>query len=90
MELDTKITPELKEEGEFRDTVRRIQEERKRANFRPKDKIVLVATADASGKAFLSRHADALKREANLAEIVFDEKDAPTGRPHMRFEFTHA
>ncbi|MBI1957101.1 MAG: class I tRNA ligase family protein [Candidatus Niyogibacteria bacterium] len=90
VELDTKITPELKEEGELRDTIRRIQEERKRANFRHNDKIILVVRADADGKAFFDRHADTLKREANLAEIVFDEKDAPTGRPHMRFEFTHA
>jgi len=37
--LDTEITPELKEEGIIREIIRNIQEMRKKANLKPKDKI---------------------------------------------------
>ncbi|MBI2450196.1 MAG: class I tRNA ligase family protein [Candidatus Nealsonbacteria bacterium] len=37
--LDTKITPELKEEGIIREVIRQINEMRKEAGFKPKDKI---------------------------------------------------
>ena len=39
VELDTKITVELKEEGIIRDIIREIQGMRKKANLKPKDKI---------------------------------------------------
>ena len=39
LKLDTKITPELKEEGMVRDVIRQIQEMRKKAGLKPKDKI---------------------------------------------------
>ncbi|MAG44379.1 isoleucine--tRNA ligase [bacterium] len=40
--LDTKITPELKREGEERELIREIQNLRKKENLLPKDKIRLV------------------------------------------------
>ena len=39
LKLETKITPELKEEGMIREVIRNIQEMRKEAGFKPKDKI---------------------------------------------------
>ena len=39
IELDTKLTPELKKEGFTREMIRRIQELRKKANLVPSDKI---------------------------------------------------
>ena len=39
LKLDTKITPELKEEGQVREVIRQIQEMRKKAGYKPKDKI---------------------------------------------------
>lgn len=41
--LDTKITPKLKEEGEFRDIVRQIQVLRKETGLSPTDKITIIA-----------------------------------------------
>ncbi len=41
VELDTIITPELKEEGDMRDLVRTIQDLRKKAELNPNDRIVL-------------------------------------------------
>ncbi len=39
VEIDTRITPELKEEGIIREVIRHIQEMRKKAGLKPKDKI---------------------------------------------------
>jgi len=39
IELNTKITPELKEEGMVRDAIRQIQDMRKQAGLKPADKI---------------------------------------------------
>jgi len=41
VELDTKITPEIKEEGETRELIRRVQELRKRAGCRLDEKIII-------------------------------------------------
>jgi len=41
LKLETKITPELKEEGMIREVIRNIQEMRKEAGFKPKDKILV-------------------------------------------------
>src|SRR3989344_8732624 len=39
VDLDTKITPELKKEGEAREIVRLIQEERKKIGTKPNEKV---------------------------------------------------
>ncbi len=39
IELDTKVTPELKKEGEARDIVRKIQEERKKLGTNLDEKV---------------------------------------------------
>ena len=41
LELDTKITPELKAEGQLRELMRIVQDLRKEAGYTPKDKIYL-------------------------------------------------
>ena len=51
IELDTKITPQLKEEGIVREIIRQIQDLRKRAGLTPKDKISL----QFSGSDFLNK-----------------------------------
>ncbi len=49
VELDTALTPELKEEGELRELLRKIQDLRKEKGLQVGDKAVLVATADLKG-----------------------------------------
>lgn len=46
VELDTTITPELKEEGDMRDLIRTIQDLRKKAELNPNDPIVLTITSE--------------------------------------------
>ena len=47
IELDTKITPKLKEEGLAREVIRNIQEMRKKAGLKPKDKISILYSGGA-------------------------------------------
>jgi isoleucyl-tRNA synthetase len=49
VELDTTITPELKEEGDMRDLVRTIQDLRKKAELNPSDRIVLTVPSEFAG-----------------------------------------
>ena len=67
IELDLGITPELKEEGMFRDLIRQIQDMRKKAGLEPKDKIVLGLTGD---KKFISKFSGKLKKEVGAKNIV--------------------
>lgn len=53
VELDTNITPELKREGDIRELSRAIQDFRKTSGLTPSDKIALVVTTDAEGKALI-------------------------------------
>ena len=48
LKLDTEITPELKKEGMVRDVLRHIQEMRKIARFKPKDKILIRYSGEAA------------------------------------------
>lgn len=60
VELDVKITPELKNEGILRDITRVVQDLRKRAGLQPKDKISLFIEAEGGIKKVI---------EDNLAEF---------------------
>lgn len=66
-ELDTKITPELKEEGELRELLRKIQDLRKEAGLTMKDKAALTASEDLKG--LISRHEEDIKKATNLSSI---------------------
>jgi len=73
IELDLNITPELKEEGIFRDLVRHIQDMRKKSGLMPKDKIVLsIASKDPAGKFFVKKFEERFKEEVNAGKLVTD------------------
>jgi isoleucyl-tRNA synthetase len=63
--LDTAITPELREEGLLRDVVRMVQGLRHDANYIPKDKIVLMIKTDPELGGILDKNTDLLKKEVN-------------------------
>jgi isoleucyl-tRNA synthetase len=72
--LDTNITPELKEEGMFREWVRSIQGWRKDQNFSITDRpAVRIVSKDAD---FLNHHAEALISATGLQslEVVVGEE----------------
>jgi isoleucyl-tRNA synthetase len=69
VELDTNITPELKREGDIRELSRSIQDFRKTSGLTPSDKIALVVTTDAEGKALIESGRDELMKATGLIEI---------------------
>ncbi|MDP3052825.1 MAG: DUF5915 domain-containing protein [bacterium] len=75
LELDTKITPELKAEGVLRDLTRLVQGLRQDAGYQPKDKIILMIEAPAELKEILEKNNVFLKKEINAHDIELRHSD---------------
>ena len=73
LKLDTKITPELKEEGILREIIRNLQEMRKMAGYTPKDMISI--QFDGSGKI-----SDILIKNKNKIIVETKSRDLKLGR----------
>jgi isoleucyl-tRNA synthetase len=56
MLLDTELTDELREEGDIRELIRRIQEMRKHSGLTPKDAVILQIDTTDRGREILGRH----------------------------------
>jgi len=67
--LDTKITPELKEEGIIREIVRHIQEMRKEASLKPKDKILVGYLGGEYISEILEKNKDSILGEARVLDL---------------------
>ena len=74
LKLDTKITPELKEEGIIREIIRNIQEMRKKANLKPKDRIKVWYSGDSELNNFLLRNKEFILAEAKVKDLTSGEK----------------
>jgi len=68
--LDTKITSRLREEGILREVVRHIQEMRKEAGFKPKDKILVFFSAESELNDILERNKETLLREGSFKDFL--------------------
>ncbi len=73
--LDTTITPLLKQEGQFRDLLRSIQELRKEMVLTPADVVVLRIQTNANGQALVEKFASEIKKTALIREIIFGETE---------------
>src|SRR3989339_47994 len=71
VELDTVITPELKEEGELREIVRGLQDLRKKSGLNPGQKIVLLVQAEKQAREFMEKFAEEIKKSAGLEKLEF-------------------
>jgi len=71
-ELDTAITPDLREEGVVRDFVRSVQEARKEAKLTPRDKVKVFYGAGADEGVLLKHEAEILTA-TNAAELTKSE-----------------
>lgn len=69
--LDTNITPELKEEGDLREFLRKIQDLRKEKGLSVKDKAVLVATDNE--KALITKFEKDIKSATNISDIEYGD-----------------
>jgi len=75
IELDTNITPELKQEGQVRELTRAIQDLRKKAGLTPQDEIELIVETNEEGKEFMSLFMSNIKKVTNTKSIKFSEND---------------
>ncbi len=75
IELDTKITAELREEGILREFTRMIQGLRQEAGYQPKDGIYLYIESAAEMEKILNRRLAELKKEVGAANIEFRRTD---------------
>jgi len=78
LKLDTKITPELKEEGIIREIVRNIQEMRKRAGLKPKDKILVRYSGSNDLNEILTKNKNFILKEAKVKKLILGEKSGET------------
>jgi isoleucyl-tRNA synthetase len=77
VELDTKITQELKNEGIARDFVRSLQEGRKKAGFNVEDRIVTAwETTDMEVAAAIKSQSDYVAKETLSVEFTEGKKEA--------------
>jgi isoleucyl-tRNA synthetase len=67
--LDTHVTPELKQEGQAREVVRRVQDLRKTAGFEISDHIVLTYQAEGEMQATIEQWAAYIKSETLADEL---------------------
>ncbi len=71
VELDTYITPQLREEGILREFTRTVQNLRQKAGFKPKDKIILMMQLPKEMADAVSKNEKILKSEVNAKEIQY-------------------
>lgn len=74
LKLETKITAELKEEGMIREIIRHIQEMRKTADLKPKDKISVKYLADNEIVEILIKNKKIILEEARVKDLVLKDK----------------
>ena len=85
LELDTFITPALREEGLVRELTRLIQELRQSAGFKPKDKIVLYLEAGEMAGIF-QKNESLLKTEVGAKAIEFKRAQKLNGEITTKLE----
>ncbi len=71
VELDTKLTSELIQEGMARELLRHIQDLRKKSGLIPQDKINLVVQTSQEGEKLINSFANEIKKGTNTASIKF-------------------
>jgi len=74
VKLDTKITASLKEEGIIREIMRRIQEMRKKAGLKPKDKIIVRYSGSQNINNILVRNKELILKEVKIKELIVGKK----------------
>jgi len=75
VQLDTKLTPQLKEEGLVRELLRHIQDMRKAAGYKPRHRVLLRYTGATDIKNLFSRHKGILAKVGGITELL--EGDRP-------------
>jgi len=75
IKLDVNITPFLKEEGDYRELVRGIQDIRKKMNLTPSDKINIFFGTNDSGKKLIQKFEKDLLKAVLISKLSFSENN---------------
>ncbi|MCL5017263.1 MAG: class I tRNA ligase family protein [Patescibacteria group bacterium] len=75
IELDTVITPELRNEGLMRDLARMVQDLRQAGGCVPKDKVYLMIETDKELEYVIEPNRDALKKDVGASEVELKRSD---------------
>ncbi|MDZ4232022.1 MAG: DUF5915 domain-containing protein, partial [Candidatus Pacearchaeota archaeon] len=67
--FDTVITPVLKAEGQLRELFRRIQDMRKRAGYKPSEKVELWYDGDSRLTTMIQENAESIRRQLRVADL---------------------
>jgi len=73
IKLDTKITPELKEQGLVREFIRQVQAERKKQGLTPKNPIKVYFN-DTKLKQIIEKNRDQIKKQVIAEDIIFGKE----------------
>ncbi|MFH1170489.1 MAG: DUF5915 domain-containing protein [Candidatus Vogelbacteria bacterium] len=71
VKLDLTITPALRAEGQVRDFIRQVQDQRKESGLTPSDQIILFVTALPAEQVILESARDEICRVVSATEIRF-------------------
>ncbi|MEK7786630.1 MAG: class I tRNA ligase family protein, partial [Chloroflexota bacterium] len=74
-ELDIKITPELKQEGNYRELARALQDMRKKMGLTPSDFIALSFETNDTGKKLIQKFENEMKKTTLVSQIKFEENN---------------
>lgn len=75
VELDLNITSELKQEGNYRELVRAIQDMRKKNSLNPNDVVDLIIYTSNSGQDLINYYSNDLIKSVGAKDIVFKENN---------------
>ena len=73
IEINTKITPELKEEGMMRNCFRQIQIIRRKSGLSPSDEIIICFQGEGSIMKLLKKNEKQMKESLRIKEIIWDK-----------------
>lgn len=73
--LDTTITKDLKEKGNYRELVRALQDMRKKMGLTPSDLVTLTIKTDKEGEKLVNKFESDLKKTVQVSSIDFTEND---------------
>jgi len=73
--LDVEITPELKDEGNYRELVRSIQDLRKKMGLTPCDVVSILIETDKFGQELVRKFENDLKKTVSAGKIEFKDND---------------
>ena len=80
LKLNTKITPELKEEGLIREIVRQIQDMRKKTGLKPQDEILVKYSGENNLKNVLEKNKNLIMKEGRIKEVLEEALSPDPGK----------